>query len=197
MYPMYHWGFHGTPAPQVSPSLGKGSGKACQAHWAFFPTAAAVRSRPAPGCWRRWRQQAQGPPLFQYHPVEQTGGVRGDRVGHGSSWTSLDLLSPLPARLCSELGQRQQGSWPSCSVPALCYPGHHRNHRRCPEGPGRPPFLVTAEGKVQGSSDPSTPPPIHPPAIRQQIRVRITLRGAFRGTSSQLLTACGAEGKVS
>lgn len=169
MYPRYHWEFRGTPAPQVSPGLGEGSGKACQAHWAFFPTAAAVRSRPALGCWRRWRQQAQGPPLFQYHPVEQTRGVRGGRLGHGSGWTSLDLLSPLPACLSSELGRRQQGSWPSCSVPALCHSGHHRNHRHCPEGPGRPPFLVTAEGEVQGdltqpgSSDPSThPPSSHP-----------------------------------
>lgn len=186
-----HWGFVGREwwlgppprlLPHVSPGLSEGAGKARQAHWAFS-TAAAVRSCPTPGC-RRWRcRQAQGAPLFQQYPVEQTGGVRGARVGHGSCWTSLDFLSPLPvaqSRPISSvtLGRRRRGR---CPPPPLSTTlGRCRNHHHCPEGPGRPPassgdpFWSLLRGRDKESSAgwaARTPPPICSPPTSQQLSV--------------------------
>lgn len=95
---------HGDKSLAVSPHLSSGAGKACQAPTGPFSTATAVRCQQAPGNWRGRCQQTQDPPLFQYHPVEQAGGVRGGGAGDGSSWTGLDLRSSLRLSSChSEL----------------------------------------------------------------------------------------------
>lgn len=86
---------HGDKSLEVSPHVSNGAGEACQGLTGHFSTATAVRCQQAPGNWRGRCQQTQVPPLFQYHPVEQAGGVREGGVGNGSSWTGLSLLSSL------------------------------------------------------------------------------------------------------